>query len=51
MSEKEKTAVLETFKNLPKDVQMAVIAGKTLAELEHSTEKQTRIARKEERKP
>jgi hypothetical protein len=34
MSDKEKQAVLETFKNLPRDVQMGVIAGKTLADLE-----------------
>lgn len=34
MSEKEKVTVLEAFKRLPKNVQMAVIAGKTLAELE-----------------
>ena len=41
MSEKEKATVLETFKNLPKDVQMAVIAGKALAELEKPQGKQS----------
>lgn len=34
MSDKEKQSVLETFKNLPRDVQLGVIAGKTLADLE-----------------
>lgn len=34
MSDKEKQSVLEIFKNLPRDVQLGVIAGKTLADLE-----------------
>ena len=41
VSEKEKAEVLETFKNLPKDIQMAVVAGKTLADLERSESKQS----------
>lgn len=39
MSEKEKTTVLEMFKRLPKDVQMALIAGKTLAEAVEQADK------------
>lgn len=39
MSEKEKTAVLEMFKALPKDVQMALIAGKALAEAVEQADK------------
>lgn len=40
MSTKEKQSVLETFKNLPKDVQMAMIAGKALAETERTETKE-----------
>lgn len=34
MTDNEKQTVLETFKNLPREVQMAMIAGKALAETE-----------------
>jgi len=34
MSAKEKKKILEAFKGFSKDVQMALIAGKALAELE-----------------
>ena len=42
MSEKEKQSVLETFKNLPRDVQMAMIAGKALAETERPKAEETK---------
>lgn len=42
MTDNEKQTVLETFKNLPRDVQMAMIAGKALAETEHPKKDETK---------
>lgn len=36
MSTTEKQAILESFKNLPETVQMAMIAGKALADTERA---------------
>ena len=42
MTDNEKQTVLETFKNLPREVQMAMIAGKALAETERPTKEETK---------